>query len=213
MMNQVRHLFWDFDGTLFDSYPEICGSFMKGLRDLGLGHLLDHQSLMRLMKASIGHAAQWCADQSGLTREEIMAPYRVYHNQPHSDPPYDGLEECLHRLHEAGYHHYLYTHSRQSAIDQLKREDLWKYFDDAVIGSDGFPLKPAPDALLALMERNHLNPNECAMIGDRDIDALAGHNAGMKGVLFDPDDYFPDFRPELTVRSMAELTEKLLHQN
>lgn len=211
MMNQVRHLFWDFDGTLFDSYPEICGSFLKGLQDLGLGHLVDYQSLMRLMKASVGHAAKWCAEQSGLTREEILAAYRAYHYQPHSDPPYDGLEECLRQLHEAGYHHYLYTHSRESTIVQLKRENLWKYFDDAVIGSDGFPLKPAPDALLALMERNHLKPEECAMIGDRDIDAMAGHNAGMKGVLFDPDDYFPDFRPELTVRSLAELTASLLN--
>lgn len=212
-MKQVRHLFWDFDGTLFDSYPEICDSFMKGLHDLGIGHLVNFQSLMPLMKASIGHAAQWCADQSGITREQIMASYRAYHNQPHSDPPYAGLEKCLKDLHEAGYHHYLYTHSHQSAIDQLKRENLWHYFDDAVIGSDGFPLKPAPDALLALMERNHLKPAECAMIGDRDIDALAGHNAGMKGILFDPDNYFPNFRPEMTVCSMAELTEGLLNQN
>ena len=34
MMKQVRHLFWDFDGTLFDSYPELSGSFMKGLKEL-----------------------------------------------------------------------------------------------------------------------------------------------------------------------------------
>lgn len=210
MMKQVRHLFWDFDGTLFDSYPELSGSFMKGLKELGFGELLDHAQLMRLMKGSVGHAAEWCARQTGLSKEEILAPYRVFHAQPHEDPPYEGLEDCLKRLHDAGYHHYLYTHSQQSAIDQLKRENLWQYFDDAVIGSDGFPLKPAPDALLALMERNHLEPETCAMVGDRDIDALAGHNAGMKGVLFDPDGYFPDFKPELTVRSMKELADTLL---
>jgi len=209
-MKQVRHLFWDFDGTLFDSYPEICDSFMKGLQDLGIAHMLDHEQLMRLMKSSLGYAAEWCAERSAVSREQITAAYRIYHNRPHSDPPYEGLEDCLKRLYNAGYHHYLYTHSHQSAIDQLKREDLWKYFDDAVIGSDGFPLKPAPDALLALMDRNHLNPEKCAMIGDRDIDALAGHNAGMKGILFDPDGYFPQFKPELTVRSMKELADILL---
>ena len=209
-MKHVRHLFWDFDGTLFDSYPGICGCFLKGLADLGLAQLLDHDQLMSLMKHSIGYAANWCAERSGRSAEEIMDAYRVYRNQPHSDPPYEGLADCLRRLHDAGFHHYLYTHSHQSAIDQIKRENLWQYFDDAVIGSDGFPLKPAPDALLALMERNHLSPNECAMIGDRDIDALAGQNAGMNGVLFDPDDYFPEFRPELTVRSMKELAHVLL---
>lgn len=209
-MKQVRHLFWDFDGTLFDSYPELSGSFMKGLKELGFENLLTHEQLMRLMKASIGHAAEWCAQQTGMTKAEIMEPYRVFHAMPHEDPPYEGLEDCLKRLHEAGYRHYLYTHSKQSAIDQLKRENLWQYFDDAVIGSDGFPLKPAPDALLALMERNHLSPENCAMIGDRDIDVLAGHNAGMKGILFDPDDYFPDFKAELNVHSLKELADSLL---
>jgi len=49
------------------------------------------------------------------------------------------------------------------------------------------------------------------MIGDRDIDVLAGHNAGMKGILFDPDGYFPEFTDvELTVRSMKELADTLL---
>ena len=210
MMKQVRHLFWDFDGTLFDSYPEICGSFLKGLNDLGLSDLLTYEEAMKLMKRSIGYAAEWCAEQTGLTSDEILAPYRAYHALPHSDPPYEGLRDCLERLHSAGYRHYLYTHSRQSAIDQLKRENLWEYFDDAVIGSDGFPLKPAPDALLALMERNHLSPENCAMIGDRDIDALAGHNAGMKGILFDPEGYFPEFHPEMTVRTLKELADRLL---
>ena len=190
-MHQVRHLFWDFDGTLFDSYPEICGSLMKGLHDLGLSHLADAKTLMPWIKKYLGTAAQWCSDQSGVPKETIMDAYRFYHNQPHSDPPYEGLADCLKRLHDAGYWHYLYTHSHQSAIEQLKRENLWQFFDDAVLGSDGFPLKPAPDALLALMDRNHLNPEDCAMIGDRDIDVIAGHNAGMKGILFDPDGYFP----------------------
>lgn len=211
-MNEVRHLFWDFDGTLFNSYPEICSSFMKGLEDLGLSHLVDQETLMRLMKGSVSHAADWCARQAGLTCEQILAPYRFYHNQPHSDPPYEGLPDCLRRLHDAGFHHYLYTHSHQSAIDQLKREKLWLYFDDAVLGSDPFPLKPAPDALLSLMARNHLLPEACAMIGDRDIDVMAGHNAGMKGILFDPDGYFPDLDAELSVRSMKELADALLKQ-
>jgi len=210
-MKQVRHLFWDFDGTLFDSYPEICGSLMKGLQDLGLSHLADAKLLMPKIKKYLATAARWCSEQSGVPQEQIMDAYRAYHSRPHSDPTYEGLADCLKRLHDAGYHHYLYTHSHQSAIDQLKRENLWQYFDDAVLGSDGFPLKPAPDALLALMERNHLTPEACAMIGDRDIDVLAGHNAGMKGILFDPDGYFPEFTDvELTVRSMKELADTLL---
>ncbi len=211
-MKQVRHLFWDFDGTLFDSYPELSGSFMRALESLGLGDIIEMPQLMQLIKKYLATAAQYCSEKSGVDKDAIMDAFRHFHALPHEDPPYEGLADCLKRLHDAGYHHYLYTHSRQSAVDQLIRENLWQYFDDAVLGSDGFPLKPAPDALLALMERNNLTPDVCAMIGDRDIDVLAGHNAGMKGILFDPDGYFPDFHAELDVRSMKELADALLNK-
>ena len=125
--------------------------------------------------------------------------------------PYKGVEDCLKQLHEAGYRHYLYTHNHQSAVAQLQREKLWQCFDDAVLGSDGFLLKSAPDALLALMKRSHLTPDTCAMIGDRDIDVIAGHNAGMKAILFEPDGYFTEFAAaELVIRSMKALADTLL---
>ena len=41
---------------------------------------------------------------------------------------------------------------------------------DAIDGSMEFPRKPAPDALLYLMEKNQMNPAETLMVGDRDIE-------------------------------------------
>lgn len=55
------------------------------------------------------------------------------------------------------------------------------------------------------MARNNAEPGECAMVGDRDIDILAGRNAGMRGVLFDPDGFYPDLKADWRVSSMAEL--------
>ena len=48
------------------------------------------------------------------------------------------------------------------------------------------------------------------MVGDRGIDIEAGHNAGMRGVLFDPDGFYPGVRAELRAASMAELPRLLL---
>lgn len=75
-----------------------------------------------------------------------------------------------------------------------------------VTRTDGFPDKPAPDALLAMMARNGVRPEEAAMVGDRDIDIDAGHNAGMSGILFDPDGFYPALRVEMRVSSMRELS-------
>ena len=177
---------------------------------LGLGGLLDGESLLKLLKGSVFRGAQWCAEKSGVDVEKIMAAYRIYHDMEIVFPPYEGMEDCLRRLHAAGFRHYLYTHRNHTAVDQLKRDGLWELFDDAVLRTDGFPDKPAPDALLALMERNHLSVEECAMVGDRDIDIAAGHNAGMSGVMFDPDGFYADYPVEMSAATMQELCEKLM---
>ena len=48
------------------------------------------------------------------------------------------------------------------------------------------------------------------ILGDRDIDIEAGNNAGIRGVLFDPDGFYPGLRADLRAGSMAELTRLLL---
>ena len=210
MMEKIRHLFWDFDGTLYDSYPQVAGAFAKGLEELGLAQLLDGEAVMKLLKVSVFHGAQWCAARTGTDVQKIMQAYRFHHEQETVFPPYEGMAECLKKLHEAGFRHYLYTHRNHTAVDQLKRDGLWDLFDDAVLRTDGYPDKPAPDVLLALMERNRLTPDVCAMVGDRDIDIQAGHNAGMSGILFDPDGFYADLAVEMRAQTMHELLEKLL---
>ena len=103
-----------------------------------------------------------------------------------------------------------YTHRDAGAIRQLKEDGLWTLFSDAVTKEDGFPAKPAPDALNALVARNNLLPKECAMVGDRDIDIDAGHNAGMSGYLFDPEGFYEGHPSELQAKSMDELARKIL---
>ena len=209
-MSTIRHLFWDFDGTLYNSYPLLHHSFRSGLNAMGLGQLVTDEALMKLIKVSVFHAATWCAEQSGVDVQEIMASYRGFHKLEKKFPAYDGLADCLRRLHAAGYRHYLYTHRDGAAIVQLKADGLWELFEDAVISTDGFPSKPAPDALMALMARNQLTPDVCAMVGDRDIDIEAGHNAGMSGYLFDPEGFYPGYPAELHASTLTELADKLI---
>lgn len=65
--------------------------------------------------------------------------------------------------------------------------------------------RPAPDALLYFLERFGLEAGACMMIGDRPIDAQAGMNAGMLGCLRDADGLFPDFNPDIRVRSLLDV--------
>ena len=208
-MQKVRHLFWDFDGTLYDSYPQVMHAVRRALEELCPGHGITEEENMRDLKVNVGFCIQQCASRLGLNADVLRERYRFYHGQEKDFPPYAGLPECLRTLKEAGFCHYLYTHRNLSAVEQLKSNGLWELFTDGVTSEDGFPLKPAPDALLCMMERNHLTPDVCAMVGDRSIDLGAGKNAGMKGILFDPERYYQDYETDLYVYSMQELCEKL----
>ena len=57
-----------------------------------------------------------------------------------------------------------------------------QYFS-AIIGGDGeYPLKPAPDALLALQKRFNVPVSGCWMIGDHYTDMEAGRLAGFRRI-------------------------------
>lgn len=209
-MKSVRHLFWDFDGTLYDSYPNITRAFLLTLDEVGCASPPTPRQALSLLKVSVFHAAEHCAQAGGLEVAHVMEVFARHHAREGHFKPYAGLGECLRTLQGAGIRHYLYTHRDRRAIGQLTQDGLWPLFEDAVTSEDGFPHKPAPDALRALMERNGINPSEAAMVGDRDIDIQAGHNAGIRGILFDPDGFYPDLRAELRVKSMAELSRLLV---
>lgn len=212
MVPHIHHLFWDFDGTLYDSYPNVCHAFRLTLEALGHGGLYEPTETLRLVKVSVFHAATVLADRFGPDVQEIMRVFHHYHELEPAFPPYAGLADCLRTLHAHGCRHYLYTHRDLRAIEQLKQDGLWPLFTDAVTRVDGFPDKPAPDALLALMQRNGVDATAAAMVGDRDIDIGSGHNAGMRGILFDPDDFYPTLNVEMRVHSMRELCDKVLEK-
>lgn len=200
----IRHLFWDFDGTLYDTYPQITRALQDALREFSIA--APPAEALGLLKVSVYRAACYYADKNGLDVQAVMEAFHKYHDAQMGFLPYAGLESCLRRLHDAGIRHYLYTHRDTRAVEQLQRDGLYRYFADAVTRTDGFPDKPAPDALLAMMARNGVRPEEAAMVGDRDIDIDAGHKAGMSGILFDPDGFYPALRVEMRVSSMRELS-------
>lgn len=203
------HLFWDFDGTLYDSYPKITRALEATLAELGLPPQ-DPAEMLGMLKVSVHRALLCYGERLGQDVDHLHECFHKHHIAEGFFPPFAGLRECLTRLHEAGARHYLYTHRDQRAWEQLERDGLKALFAGGVTSEDGFPYKPAPDALLHLMRKYQLSPAACAMIGDRDIDVLSGQNAGMAGVLFDPDGFYPAIKAEGRVKTMGELCEFIL---
>lgn len=204
---RVTHFFWDFDGTLMDTYPAVARAYQLGLAELGRRAPLDE--VMGAVKISLEAASRLYHDRWDLSPEELMAQYRRF--EPELTPaskPLPGMAEALAALHGAGAHHYVYTHRGRIAMHYLAAVMDTSLFEDVVSSEDGFPLKPDPTALEAMLARNRVPPAAAMMVGDRDIDVEAGLNAGIAGCLIDPQGYYAAYDAPFRVGSFAALQER-----
>ena len=207
-----RHFFWDFDGTLYDTYGRITRACVNALQDTGAAASFD--AVYPVVKRSLDTCFRTFAAPLGVARDAFMAAYHAHSEEegPESIRPYPGAEEALRAVIAGGGRNYLYTHRGESVFRWLDHDGLTGLFFDRVTSLDGFPAKPAPDALNYLVEKHHLDRAACVMIGDRDIDLDAGKNAGLHCALFDPEGYYPDYETPWRFRDMASLRAALMER-
>lgn len=184
-MNHIQHFIWDFDGTLFDTYPVIIGDLRSALAEYGRD--LDPVKTMELMLINIPTARDYYADLYGIDRQELDAAYQRHHlasMQNLSAPPMKDVERVLAAICDSGRHNYIFTHRKVGETDKyLEKYGLTRYFRE-VVGPETpcFAWKPAPDAVLYLMDRYGMSREDAVMIGDRDCDLASGRNAGVGSV-------------------------------
>lgn len=181
---------WDYDGTLFDTYDAVCRSYMRAVRDKGID--ISWEELRWMSKHSLGWAAQQLEERYHVPANELLALRAHYADEEETMEtmrPYPGTAEVLAAICANGGRNYLYSHRDKRSIEALEFYGLRQYFTDFITKDNAFPRKPAPDALLYLVEKHGLNPATCVMVGDRVLDVEAGLNAGMNGALFDPENF------------------------
>ena len=178
----IKNFIWDFDGMLFDSYPHITAAFSKMMEESGKP--IDKKQAQSLFEISFADAfAFYKTTESerkifhGYEHDYLLEPVAV---------PFENTEKALRGVIQAGGRNYLYTHRGASVYYYLKKYGLYDLFDFYVTSENNFPSKPAPDAVEYIVKENNLNKSETVMIGDREIDVMAGKNAGVYGCLYSP---------------------------
>jgi len=198
-----KHLIYDFDGTLSDTYPCFTEAILQTLKDHGLSDT--YESVYAKLKVSVGYAVR-CYD-FGKDSKEVRKHFHKIHDElaPNIQKPYPEAEEILRYAMAQGHKNYLYTHSGKIVKLLLEQWGIADCFEDIIDSTMKFPTKPAPDALNWLCEKHGLDKKDCIMIGDRDIDTDCGRNAGMKGCLFDPEHYYDSADVDYRIENLLEL--------
>lgn len=204
----IRHIIWDVDGTLFDTYPAFANSFQFALKDLGSDVPLDW--ITQQARISIDFCVKALADRCQLDEDLIGEKFDFYYSSSSAldQPPYEGVIEICKIIMESSGKNLIVTHRREaSLIELLDTFNMRQYFSGWTTADDAYKRKPDPEAFLVTLTKHKLAPIETMTVGDRAIDILAGQAAGIKTCLFG--DTLPTCQPDLIVQNYAQLFEWL----
>ena len=202
-------LIWDFDGTLFDTYPLMVDSLRRAM--LEEGHDVPVQDIRARMAVTLGDAVAHYKRTLGIT-DETMERYRriMYGRGRRAAQPFAGAEDVCARVCREGGHNHLCTHRGVTARQYMEAWGLDRYFEVYVTDEDGLPRKPAPDMVRRVLEKTGLPATEFLMVGDRELDILAAQAAGVRGCLFTQGRENVETAAEFTVMRLEDLFDIIL---
>ncbi len=173
-----EHVIWDFDGTLYDTYPSMVGAVAYALQKRGKED--DEAEILSLFKVSANVALGHYMQKYGFG-EDFLADYRARRRQIELDAcaPYPEAPALLSEIVARGGHNYIFTHRGDTLFPMLARSGLDPLFRECVTSRSGFPRKPDPAGLDYLIQKYAIPAGAALMVGDRELDILAGRDAGI----------------------------------
>ena len=178
-LERMQNFIWDFDGTLYDTYGNTIECFCRAAAECGVH--ADEAHVYELMMDTIGAAFSWYCTHEGIEFDALRAAYnRFRRRDPVSEGgPFPYAKEVLRLVKQSGRRNFMFTHRSADLYPLMGYWETDRDFEGIVTMADGFPAKPAPDAVNYLVQKYSLDPARTVMVGDRELDILSGANAGV----------------------------------
>ena len=176
-------IIFDLDGTLLDTLDDLwlavnaaLEKFTLPLRSKEEVRAFIGDGIVKLMQRASGVC-------EGERFDGILAEFKRYYGEHCEDntKPYDGVVELLKALQAKGIKTAVVSNKADFAVKKLAKG----YFDGLLLEAvgeneaGGIRKKPAPDSVLAVMERLGADSKATVYVGDSDVDVLTAKNAGV----------------------------------
>ena len=188
----MNAVFFDLDGTLFDTKADLAATVNHTRRDLGLEERPEEEIILsvgRGAKYLLEHAIPEMVGDGTVQHRPYEEVWKVFmsHYAEHCVErvqPYPGVVRTLGELQDRGWLLGVNTNKPNFAVRLiLEKFGFTRYFGAAVVaGGDGIPLKPDAQSLreCASRLRGHRLSSHDWMVGDNWTDMQCAANAGVK---------------------------------
>ncbi len=208
----IKNLIWDLDGTLFDTYPAFTQAFVSALAGYGL--VVDPSYVLRLARIGLGHCATKLAARYDLAEGDIMQAFQAEYSRIDFEKQMlmpGVLDICKFILSNSGINVIVTHRGKKSSLALLRTHGVQYLFQDIITSDDGFPRKPDPAGIEAIIQRNNLVEEDSLVVGDREFDVEAGRLAGVRTCILGDGDQ--NTTTTYHVSNLHELFEILLVAN
>lgn len=181
---------WDLDGTLLDSYEVIVSSLKETINEMGI--FVDREEIVKhAIEYSVTSFIEKMVPKADKSFEEMKKRYsEISGLRALEIKAMPNAVELLKALSDLSISNFVYTHRGRTTEGVLENLGMKQYFKEILTSRSGFPRKPSPDAINYLVDKYKLDKDNTFYVGDRSIDIDCAKNAGIKSILFLPENSY-----------------------
>jgi phosphoglycolate phosphatase len=180
-LRKIKHVTFDLDGTLVNSFQNIYKATVKSLEELNIKAHLSEQELYK----RIGQHFVDIFEELNIPVKDFDGFIEIYKKHYFDfigeSKPYPHVEETLDFLSSHNILISLLTTKGQDQADKIiDHLSFRKYFSFVMGRRKGIANKPSAEPLIYICKELNLSPSDSLIVGDTELDIECGKNAGAK---------------------------------
>lgn len=181
VLNHIKAIIFDLDQTLLDSWEVHRQSIVHAAQRSGR----QIPSSERIRKEFCGVLEEHIERLFGSFDQVLFDHYVQFYQENHLGltSAFPDVQKVLVSLRANTYHLAVCSNKRRStAVPELDVAGLSSYFETMLFRDEGFPMKPDPAGLLAMVRSFDISPNDALFVGDSPDDMLCAQESGVVSV-------------------------------
>jgi len=213
-MAKYKAILFDVDGTLLDTKEFVFQAFKHAMKLHYDREITWEDDLTPLMGKMLDVMFQRLTGENDVDR--LITTYRDFQSKNlHLSNPYKDTKYTLEKLKQSGFKlAAVSSRSSENVQTTLELAGIMEYLDVIITGDIVKNPKPDPEPVRLALTRLGVEPEFAVMVGDTDVDILAGKSAGVStiGVTYGAHGAgIKDFAPDFVINNISEILPLILN--